>query len=80
MLPLKKVTKTQLAENDLIDIWLYSFNEWGESLADDYLDKLNVGMNSLLANPEIGIDCNYVREVYRRFQIKKTPYFLSRSK
>ncbi len=68
---LKKITKTQLAENNLIDIWLYSFAEWGESLADEYLDQLDKGMCSLLANPEIGMDCNYVREGYRRFQINK---------
>jgi toxin ParE1/3/4 len=71
MLPIKKITKTRLAENDLIDIWLYSYTEWGESLADDYLDQLNTGICNLLANPEIGIDCNYVREGYRRFQINK---------
>lgn len=61
MPPLKKINKTQSAENDLIDIWLYSFSEWGESLADEYLDQLNTGIMRLLANPEVGMDCNSIR-------------------
>lgn len=68
---LKKITKTRIAENDLVNIWLYSFTEWGEALADDYLDQLDVGMCRLLENPELGMNCSFVREGYRRFQINK---------
>lgn len=30
-----------LAEEDLMAIWRYSFEEWGESQADKYLDGIN---------------------------------------
>ncbi len=35
------------AEQDLIGIWLYTFNQWGEAQADADLDELNCGINSL---------------------------------
>lgn len=71
MLRPKKITKSRLAENDLINIWLYSYEEWGESQADDYLEQLNVGIQNLLLNPEIGMDCDFIREGYRRLQINR---------
>ena len=30
-----------LAEQDLNNIWLYSFQDWGEAQADQYFDQLN---------------------------------------
>lgn len=71
MLRPKKITKSRLAENDLINIWLYSFEEWGELQADEYLDQLNAGLHGLLTNSEIGIDCSFIKEGYRRFQINR---------
>jgi len=71
MLTPKQITKTQHAENDLIEIWFYSYNEWGESTADYYLDQLNTGICRLLEHPELGMDCHYVREGYRRYPINK---------
>ncbi len=33
------ITQSQ-AEQDLLEIWLYTFNEWGAPQADTYLDEL----------------------------------------
>lgn len=44
------------AESDLIDIWRYSFEQWGELQADKYLDELD---------SEIGMKRDYVRVGYR---------------
>ena len=33
-----RVIKQAQAEQDLLNIWLFTFNEWGEQQADDYLD------------------------------------------
>lgn len=44
------------AESDLIDIWRYSFEQWGELQADKYLDELDSGIRKLADNPAIGIE------------------------
>jgi toxin ParE1/3/4 len=61
----RKVHKQERAENDLIDIWLYSFEQWGSDQADRYLDELDKGIRSLARNPEIGASRDYIREGYR---------------
>lgn len=53
------------AESDLIDIWRYSFEQWGEFQADKYLDKLDSGIRKLADNPEIGVKRDHVRDGYR---------------
>lgn len=54
-----------LAESDLIDIWRYSFEQWGELQADKYLDELDSAIRKLADNPETGVKRDYVREGYR---------------
>jgi toxin ParE1/3/4 len=39
--------------------------------ADKYLDELNAGINSLAANPELGVKRDYVREGYRALFINR---------
>ena len=39
------------AEQDLLEIWLYTFNEWGEQQADIYLDDLSGAMALLAEQP-----------------------------
>jgi len=46
-----QVCKQALAEQDLIEIWLYTFNEWGEKQADKYLDDLADAFNLLAEQP-----------------------------
>ncbi len=45
-----KINKQNSAEEDLIDIWLYSLGQWDESTADKYLDRLNQAIQKLLDN------------------------------
>jgi toxin ParE1/3/4 len=49
-----RYTLRQLAENDLEQIWLYSFQEWGISQADKYLRALISRFTWLSENPQIG--------------------------
>lgn len=65
-----EVNKQSLAEEDLIRIWLYTFEKWGTKQADIYIDQLNDGMSLLSENPRVGNSCDYIRKGYRRFQIK----------
>jgi toxin ParE1/3/4 len=53
------------AESDLVDIWRYSSEQWGELQADKYLDELDTGIRKLADNPEIGMKRDYVRAGYR---------------
>jgi len=62
---MRKIHVHALAESDLIDIWQYSFEEWGEIQADKYLDELDSGIGKLADNPELGMKRDYVRDGYR---------------
>jgi toxin ParE1/3/4 len=62
---MRSIHVRESAESDLIDIWRYSFKEWGEVQADKYLDELDSGISKLADNPEIGMKRDYVREGYR---------------
>jgi plasmid stabilization system protein ParE len=46
-----QITISNLAKEDLIDIWLYGHKVWGESLADRYLDDLYGAISSLSSSP-----------------------------
>ncbi len=45
------IFKQELAEQDLVNIWLYTFNEWDEKQADCYLDDLEVTFSLLAEQP-----------------------------
>jgi toxin ParE1/3/4 len=60
-----KIHVSELAERDLIGIWRYSFEEWGEIQADKYLDQLDSGIRKLAHNPELGTRRDYVHDGYR---------------
>jgi len=62
---MRSIHVRESAESDLIDIWRYSFEEWGEVQADKYLDDLDSGISKLEDNPEIGMKRDYVRDGYR---------------
>lgn len=46
-----QVYKQFRAEQDLLEIWLHSFHQWGEEHADSYLDALETAINLLAAQP-----------------------------
>lgn len=62
---MRSIRKHALAENDLIGIWHYSFEQWDAARADEYLDELDNGIRQLAHNPEMGAKRDYVREGYR---------------
>jgi len=61
------IHKQVLAEKDLIDIWLYSFENWGEAQADKYHDGLTEAFSTIAQNPSIGTNCDDVRQGYRKY-------------
>jgi toxin ParE1/3/4 len=40
-----KIHKQALAESDLVDVWLYTFEQWDERQADKHLDELDQGIS-----------------------------------
>jgi toxin ParE1/3/4 len=61
---IRRIHVHQSAESDLVGIWQYSFEQWGELQADKYLDELNGGIRKLADNPEIGLKRDFVRDGY----------------
>ena len=47
------IYKQVKAKLDLIDVWLYTFNQWGESQADKYIDALEDSLHLLVEQPLI---------------------------
>ena len=70
-----KLHVTPKAESDLVNIWLYSCEEWGLDQADKYLDLLEMGMKQLLNHPLLGANYSYVLQGYRRLQIEHHAVF-----
>lgn len=48
---MNKIHLRPLAEQDLNNIWLYSFQNWGEAQADQYFDQLNKAIELLGSTP-----------------------------
>jgi|AZII01.1.fsa_nt_gi toxin ParE1/3/4 len=46
-----------LAEQDLNNIWLYSFQNWGEAQADQYFDQLSKAIELLGSAPMMSYIC-----------------------
>jgi toxin ParE1/3/4 len=51
-----KIYKSAAAENDLVDIWVYTLQQWGIEQADKCIDDLAVTFRLLAANPLIGTE------------------------
>jgi len=64
-----KVHIRKRAQQDLKNIWRYSFEHWGQRQADTYYDELKKGMEMILENPKIGIACDDIRQGYRQYHI-----------
>lgn len=68
------------ARSDIKNIWLYSYENFGVTQADKYLDELETGMDALRANPQIGVSCDYIRAGYRQFKVNDHYIFYRVSK
>jgi len=66
----RSIHKSTRAEQDLIGIWRYTAEHWGDAQADRYLDDLDHAINALAENPELGISRDAVRTGYRAIFIK----------
>jgi toxin ParE1/3/4 len=60
----RKLVKDNAAEADLIGLWVYSFENWGEAQADRYLAALENGIRQLGESPRNGKPRDELREGY----------------
>ena len=65
-----KLVHDVAAENDLIEIWIYTDKEWGLLQAEHYLDILERGIEAIAKRPERGKQRNALREGYRSARIE----------
>lgn len=59
------------AHKDLEDIWSYSYDNWGEDQADNYIYDLESSFHYLTTKPERGIPCDDIRKGYLRYSVGK---------
>ena len=60
----RRLVKDNAAEADLLGIWLYSFENWGESQADRYIDAIESSIETITKTPEKGDSRESIREGY----------------
>ena len=70
-----KLSVTPKAESDLIEIWLYTCEQWGVEQADKYLHRLEAGMKQLIHYPSLGTNYAHVLPGYRRLQVERHAVF-----
>ena len=64
----KTYSYSKLAAQDLIDIYLYTAQTWGQNQADIYDAGLERAVILLADSPNIGRTCDDIRIGYRRFE------------
>ena len=72
---MRELVIRECAEADLRKIWLYSFDNWGEAQADQYLDELEAGLQKCGVEPEGGKQREAVRSGYWSSLVRKHVVF-----
>ncbi|WP_320042106.1 type II toxin-antitoxin system RelE/ParE family toxin [uncultured Desulfobacter sp.] len=62
---------TPSAKSDLIDIWNYTVETWGEKQAEKYLQDIEDKLNQLAANPGLGKQRPEIARGYYSFPVQK---------
>jgi toxin ParE1/3/4 len=68
---MRQLVVSEHAEADLREIWLYSYQNWGEAQADRYLDELDAGLRTCGAAPDRGRRRDEVRPGYWSLLIRR---------
>jgi toxin ParE1/3/4 len=61
---------SRLANQDLENIWLYTFENWSAEQADRYFNLIMDEIDYISNKPDSGIDYSQVRKGYLRSRIK----------
>lgn len=63
------------AQEDLENIWSYTFRKWSKAQADRYLSLIFEEIEYLANNPESGRDFGHVKAHYRSSKVKSRVVF-----
>ena len=64
---MNKFLLSSKAKSDLIKIAKYTQLTWGKAQRNDYLKVLDNTFQLLATEPELGINCDYIREDYKKY-------------
>jgi toxin ParE1/3/4 len=64
-----EIYKHPQAREDLLAIWLYTFEHWGVEQADYYLGEIEAAIRRLAKNPSVSVDCSDILSGYRRLGV-----------
>lgn len=70
---------TPAAKSDLIDIWNYTVEIWGEKQAERYLLDIETKLELLAANPQLGKQRPEINPGYYSFPVGKHIIFYVKS-
>ena len=65
-----KFELSQLAQNDLEDVWIYTVKNWSINQANRYYKLIIEEINALCSNPEIGKSISKIKKLHRVLPIK----------
>ncbi len=71
---------TNAADEDLTELYAYSFIEFGEQRADAYFESLEECLQTLAENPNLGVDVKLLRQKYLRFVHERHSVYYKKSK
>ncbi|MEM7229324.1 MAG: type II toxin-antitoxin system RelE/ParE family toxin [Planctomycetota bacterium] len=60
----RRLTHDRAAASDLIQVWIYSFETWGEAQADRYLRVIETGIRDIARDPTTGRNRDAIRPGY----------------
>ena len=66
---MRKITIKPLADNDLEEIWFYSYNKWSYEQANHYHREIMVGLQDIAKDISIGKQIDNIKLGYRRYKI-----------
>jgi toxin ParE1/3/4 len=66
-----RIVQSALAEQDLVDIWVFTAEQWSFEQADSYLEVLVAGFERLTEHPQLGIARDDLRTGYRALTINQ---------
>ncbi len=70
---------TPAAKSDLLEIWNYTVEHWGEKKAENYLLDIEIKLEQLAANPKLGRQRPEISPGYNSFNVKKHIIFYIQS-
>lgn len=71
---------TNAADEDLSELYTYSFLEFGERHADAYFESLEDCLRRLAEKPQLGMDVTGVRREYYRFVHQRHSIYYKKSR